>query len=212
MNLLPAIRAGAARIGLPKIFGGATAGSAVTPGGRSVATRARFSGTVNWTATVTGSDGARVRTWSGRGSAMAVGWNGRSGSGAATPAGWATMTVTVRSGSSFARPVVSAVYVRRATPLGGTTTGAFARGNWALTTRNVDQERPRSFIRVSFGRQPGDVPVVGDWDGNGSVTPGVLRAGARWYLRNTVGGGAANLGLRKQVAGTPVVGDFDGAP
>jgi N-acetylmuramoyl-L-alanine amidase len=349
VNLLPAIRAGAARIGLPKIFGGSTAGSAVTPGGAAVATRARFSGTVNWTATVTGSNGAPVRTWSGRGSAMSVGWNGRSGSGAAAPAGWATMTVTARAGRASARPVASNIYVRRATPLGGTTTGAFANGSWAVTNRNVDQEQPRSFTRLSFGRQRGDVPIVGDWngdgvhevgivrgnvfhlragngpgspvlrrfafgragdrfvvgdwdgdrvwtpgvvrdglwllrnanstggatvpafrfgrrgdrflvgdwngdgrwtpglvrgavwhlrdvngagsdrapfrfgragdlpfagdwDGDGSVTPGVLRSGARWYLRNAPGGGGAALGLRKQVGGTPVVGDFDGAP
>ena len=350
LNLLPSIRAGAARIGLPKIYGGAASRANVTVGSNSVATRARFSGTVSWTATVTGSNGATVRTWRGRGATMAVGWNGRAASGAAAPAGWATMTVTARGGGASARPVASAIYVRRATPLGGATTGSFSRGRWTLTNRNVDQEQPRSFTRVSFGSRPGDVPLVGDWDGdgdqeigivrgnvfhlrggngptspvihrfrfgqprdrfvvgdwdgdgtwtpgvvrgglwllrdgngatsptrpgfrfgrpgdrfvpgdwdgngtwtpgvfrggwwyvrdansagphrgqpfrygragdipfagdwdaNGTVTPGVLRSRRHWFLRNAVGAGPANLGLRKQTAGTPVVGDFDGRP
>jgi hypothetical protein len=351
MGLLPSIRAAAARIGLPKIFGGAAGAAHVTPGAgsSSVAVRARFSGTVDWTATATASNGVPVRRWSGRGATMAVGWNGRSRSGAAAPGGWATMTVTARSGRVSARPATSSVYVRRATSLGGVTTGSFSRGTWTLSDRNVDQEQPRRFTRTVFGR-PGDLPVVGDWDGDGdqepgvvrgnvfhlrggvasgspvvhrfgfgrpgdrfvvgdwdgdgvwtpgvvrdglwllrnsnssgpvsvpafrfggrgdrfvvgdwdgdgrwtpgllrggrwylrdansagahrepafrfgragdlpfagdwdgdgSVTPGVLRSGGHWYLRNALGGGGAALGLRKQTAGLPVVGDFDGQP
>ena len=29
-----------------------------------------------------------------------------------------------------------------------------------------------------------DLPITGDWDGNGTFTPGVVRNGSRWYLRN----------------------------
>ena len=350
MSLLPSIRAAAARIGLPKIFGGAAGAAHVTPGSgsSSVAVRARFSGTVGWTATATASNGVPVRRWSGRGATMAVSWNGRSRAGAAAPGGWATITVTARAGRVSARPVSSSVYVRRATSLGGTTTGGFSRGTWTLSDRNVDQEQPRGFTRAAFGRhgdvplvgdwdgdgdqelgvvrgnvfhlrggvtpgspvvqrfgfgrrgdkfvvgdwdgdgdwtpgvvrdglwllrdsnssgpasvpgfrfgrrgdrfvvgdwdgersftpglfrggvwhlrdgngpgpdrtpfrfgRAGDQPFAGDWDGDGSMTPGVLRSGRHWYLRNALGGGGAALGLRKQTAGIPVVGDFDGAP
>lgn len=44
---------------------------------------------------------------------------------------------------------------------------------------------------VRYG-DPGDVPVVGDWDGDGTTTIGVFRRG-RWYLRNQAGGGVADI-------------------
>lgn len=43
----------------------------------------------------------------------------------------------------------------------------------------------------SYG-DPGDVPVVGDWNGDGTTTVGVFRNG-RWYLRNPTGGGGADI-------------------
>jgi len=54
--------------------------------------------------------------------------------------------------------------------------------------------------------------VVGDWNGNGTWTPGVLRGGSRRYLKDSFSGGAASVGLRKQTPGTPVVGDWDNLP
>ena len=68
----------------------------------------------------------------------------------------------------------------------------------------------------------GDVPVVGDWDGNGSQTEGVFRGGV-WSLTNTLGRGgawpvASTLGnpqgafaVRHGGPGDrPLVGDWDG--
>ena len=43
----------------------------------------------------------------------------------------------------------------------------------------------------SFGN-PGDVPVVGDFDGDGIDTVGVYRSG-NWYLRNSNSTGAHDL-------------------
>ncbi|MFD1507292.1 polysaccharide deacetylase family protein [Georgenia yuyongxinii] len=61
----------------------------------------------------------------------------------------------------------------------------------------------------TYGRA-GDVQVMGDWDGNGTATPGVVRDGV-WYLRNTLGGGAADRTVAFGRAGdVPVVGDWDG--
>ncbi len=60
----------------------------------------------------------------------------------------------------------------------------------------------------------GDLPLVGDWDGNGSETPGVYRpAEATFYLRNSNTGGAADIVFRYGTPGIgqwPVVGDWDG--
>ena len=57
---------------------------------------------------------------------------------------------------------------------------------------------------------PGDIAVVGDWDGNGSDTPGVVRYD-RWYLNNQQDGSAPE---RAFIYGNPgdiaVVGDWDG--
>jgi hypothetical protein len=62
-----------------------------------------------------------------------------------------------------------------------------------------------SDLQVSFGRA-GDRAFVGDWDGDGDWTPGVLRSGVKWYLKDSITGAAASVGLRKQTAGTAVVG------
>lgn len=68
-----------------------------------------------------------------------------------------------------------------------------------------------SVVDYWFGRS-GDRILVGDWNGNGTWTPGVLRGGRRWSLKDSLNGGAASVGLRKQTAGAPVVGDWDNLP
>jgi len=40
---------------------------------------------------------------------------------------------------------------------------------------------PRTSFRWGL---PGDAPVVGDWDGNGTDTPGILRGGRTWAVTN----------------------------
>ncbi|MDD9207915.1 hypothetical protein PU560_15775, partial [Georgenia sp. 10Sc9-8] len=61
----------------------------------------------------------------------------------------------------------------------------------------------------AFGRAT-DVQVMGDWDGNGSATPGVFRDGV-WHLRNSRSAGIADLSVAYGRAGdVPVVGDWDG--
>ena len=55
-----------------------------------------------------------------------------------------------------------------------------------------------------------DKAVSGDWDGNGSSTPGVFRNGT-WYLRNSNSSGAASAVFSFGRAGdTPIVGDWNG--
>ncbi len=61
----------------------------------------------------------------------------------------------------------------------------------------------------TFGR-PGDIPVMGDWNGDGVKTPGVVR-GRTWYLRDTLRGGPATRVFSFGRPGDiPVVGDWSG--
>jgi len=71
------------------------------------------------------------------------------------------------------------------------------------------RDDPHGGFAFRYG-DPGDVPVVGDWDGNGSQTPGVFRAGT-WHLRNTLGSGASDdTPAYGRAADRPLVGDWDG--
>jgi hypothetical protein len=56
-----------------------------------------------------------------------------------------------------------------------------------------------------------EAPLWGDWDGNGTLTPGVVR-GTVWHLRNGAGGGNADVPAfgYGQAGDRPVVGDWDG--
>jgi hypothetical protein len=79
----------------------------------------------------------------------------------------------------------------------------FRNGTWFL--------RPAlsSGPSVSFGfGLAGDLPVAGDWDGDGRDTPGVVR-GANWFIRNANSSGPSTT-FRFGLAGDlPVAGDWD---
>jgi stage II sporulation protein D len=49
-------------------------------------------------------------------------------------------------------------------------------------------------IHFRYGRAD-DIPLVGDWNGDGRQTPGVFRDGD-WYLRNSPSGGGADIHFR----------------
>jgi hypothetical protein len=67
-----------------------------------------------------------------------------------------------------------------------------------------------------YGRTATDVPVVGDWDGDGADTAGVVRSPNRWLLTDRVlaGGGATRSfaygASDPRVTELPVPGDWDG--
>jgi hypothetical protein len=73
-----------------------------------------------------------------------------------------------------------------------------------------------SNVRFSFGDADTDLPVIGDWNGDGKDTIGVARiigAGKiEWFLRNTNSTGGSNLRFTFGDAATdwPVVGDWNG--
>jgi hypothetical protein len=65
-------------------------------------------------------------------------------------------------------------------------------------------------ITFTYGR-PGDIHVVGDWNGDGIDTPGVVR-GNTWYLRNSNTSGPADVTFTFNAPGTPTVYYLLGQP
>jgi hypothetical protein len=64
-------------------------------------------------------------------------------------------------------------------------------------------------IAIPYGLS-GDRPVVGDWNGDGTDTPGVFRGGV-WLVRNSNTVGLPDLEFDfGEAADVPVVGDWDG--
>ncbi|MCW5851288.1 MAG: hypothetical protein KIT87_14525, partial [Anaerolineae bacterium] len=83
---------------------------------------------------------------------------------------------------------------------------AWRNGTWYL--RNSLTNGPADLIFM-YGLAT-DVPLMCDWDGNGSKTPGVFRKGG-WYLRNSNTTGIADITLSYGLpSDTPICGDWDG--
>jgi len=53
------------------------------------------------------------------------------------------------------------------------------------------------------------MPIVGDWYGDGTDTPGIVR-GNWWFLRNSNSGGIGEVGFQYgDVNDVPLVGDWN---
>jgi thermitase len=84
--------------------------------------------------------------------------------------------------------------------------GVFRNGLWYLRNSNTDGIADLAF---TYG-QPGDIPVVGDWDGNGIDNVGVYRNSV-FYLRNSNTNGIADMAFTYGQSGDiPVTGDWNG--
>jgi peptidoglycan hydrolase-like amidase len=92
-------------------------------------------------------------------------------------------------------------------PPAGLSTVGVNRGN-VFYLRNSNSSGP-SDASFSFG-SPSDVPVAGDWDGDGFDTVGVFRGGT-WYLRNDNSSGPVDVTVSFGGPGdVPVTGDWNG--
>jgi hypothetical protein len=85
------------------------------------------------------------------------------------------------------------------------------RLRWELRNSNTAGPPDKVFTYGTVS----DVPVVGDWDGDGTTTPGVVRDPNLWLLRNAVSGGSAQVSFaygspRDDIIELPVPGDWDG--
>ncbi|MGI9606986.1 MAG: hypothetical protein ACR2P0_12680 [Acidimicrobiales bacterium] len=98
--------------------------------------------------------------------------------------------------------------LERPTPATGTLPGSFRRGKWTLGFR-LGSEADVQTISFRFG-QAGDIPVMGDWNGDGTHTIGVVR-GNRWLLRNENSAGPPDYDFLFGAEGDqPIVGDWTG--
>ena len=79
------------------------------------------------------------------------------------------------------------------------------QGMWHL-------RHPDGFVDTFFFGNPGDVPFMGDWDGDGIDTPGLYRQSDGFvYLRNSNTEGVADIRFFFGNPGDiPIAGDFDG--
>ncbi|HYJ24318.1 MAG TPA: hypothetical protein VE027_04895 [Acidimicrobiia bacterium] len=86
--------------------------------------------------------------------------------------------------------------------------GVAGVGNLVWFLRQVEGPGSPNLV-IEYGR-PGDIPVVGDWNGNGVHTIGVVR-GNRWLLRNSNRAGEPDIDfVFGQPGDIPVVGDWNG--
>ena len=88
------------------------------------------------------------------------------------------------------------------------TTGVFRPSNGLLYLKNSN-DTGFADAALNYGL-PGDYPVVGDWDGNGTATIGVYRNGT-FFLRNSNTLGFAEVLFSfGQPGDQPIAGDWDG--
>ncbi len=97
----------------------------------------------------------------------------------------------------------------RPTPERGVLPATFEDGTWTLGF-SLGNESTTETVTFQFG-QAGDIPVMGDWNGDGTHTVGVVRGGNRWFLRNENTAGAPHHEfVFGQPGDIPVVGDWNG--
>ncbi|MFB9321425.1 hypothetical protein [Cryptosporangium minutisporangium] len=112
-----------------------------------------------------------------------------------------------------------------ATPDGPSGPVIYDQGLWYLRNTPTTGSADTSF---SFGRRGSalDLPIVGDWNGDGSETVGIARVDQsvpfpfrfQWFLRNANAAGAADVSftfgvpaLTDTLRGRPIAGNFDPA-
>jgi hypothetical protein len=121
------------------------------------------------------------------------------------------MHVTVVFGDSDGKSGPAAVPTFPSSPCAGTSCDGFAAvdtgGLWTLFDK-VGDNSPEQFF---FGN-PGDIPFMGDWNGDGVATPGLYRQSDGFvYLRDSNTQGPADREFYFGNPGDyPVVGDWNG--
>ncbi len=99
--------------------------------------------------------------------------------------------------------------LERPTPERGSLPATFNDGVWVLGYE-LGARDDVPLETFTFGKT-GDIPVVGDWNGDGTHTIGVVR-GNRWLLRNENSAGPPDLDFVFGEPGDiPVVGDWTGS-
>ena len=121
------------------------------------------------------------------------------------------VTATDMAGNNDPTPATQTWIVNVDTPAGGSdrdTTGVFRPSNGVIFLKNSNVSGFAD-VALNYGL-PGDYPVVGDWDGNGTVTIGIYRNG-KFFLRNENTNGFAEMVFPfGQPGDQPIAGDWNG--
>lgn len=121
--------------------------------------------------------------------------------------------ITQTFGSSAWKPVVGDWDGNGTSTLGTLVPDAAAFGSPGQSLFRLSNSTSSSDpdLSIVFG-VPGDIPLAGDWDGNGTDTIGVYRpSNSTFYLRNSNSAGAADLVIPFSTAGdSPLAGDWNG--
>jgi hypothetical protein len=101
---------------------------------------------------------------------------------------------------------------------GITETGIFRSGGiWYFDMNNDGTwDSTPTDKTFTWGKQPGDIPVTGDWNGDNITETGIFRAGGHWYLdtnhNGTWDGSPTDKTFTwgKQPGDIPITGDWNG--
>jgi hypothetical protein len=95
--------------------------------------------------------------------------------------------------------------------VGDDTIGMYRAGTWDLRNSNNSGAPDFSFTYYSYAT---DMPIVGDWDGDGDDTIGIFRpTDGTWHLRNANSAGSPDISFGYHWGAStdkPIVGDWDG--
>src|SRR5581483_2645490 len=98
------------------------------------------------------------------------------------------------------------------TPIRHSFIGAYdpSLGDWYINMQRPGWSTDTgTSLAFRFGN-PGDRPLVGDWNGDGVETQGVFRSGS-WHLSNTLGQGGTDISFGYgNPSDLPIVGDWNG--
>ena len=134
------------------------------------------------------------------------------------PSGWSGKVTVTKAGYTFTPPnrtysnlqsdLTNQNYTAQVHAIYADATGVFRPINGLLYLKNKNDTGFADYA-LNYGL-PGDYPVVGDWDGDGTITIGIYR-GNTFYLRNeNTLGFATTVFDFGQPGDQPIAGDWDG--
>jgi hypothetical protein len=157
-------------------------------------------------------------SWSG---SSTLPWATLSGSPGATGSGSVTFSVLANPGPGIRTGAVTvagqSVTLTQVAPA-KTNAGVFRDGFfWLLDVDGNEMFNNPPDLAFPFGGVPGDIPIAGDWNGNGHTKVGIYRSTNGYFILDSNGDGVLdagdaffNLGVGMDPTDIPVVGDWNG--